>query len=113
MDGIIIPSASLLLTLIWQCDIHVVSSTSAQLPALTLMQLLYEMHETLLNWILLEQEVKILFILTVVVEWKDVKFISCLSKKKFPVKSTLTTICTPAKHCNTISSEAILSRQAQ
>lgn len=77
------------------------------------MQLSYEMHETLLNWILLEQEVKILFIPTVVVVWKGCELYILSLKKKIPVKFTLTTIYTPAKHCNTISSEAILSRQAQ
>lgn len=42
------------------------------------------MYEMLLNWILLEHEVKIFF-LSIVVEWKEVHFISCTcfsTKKK-------------------------------
>lgn len=119
MNGIRVPSTSSFLTLIQQCSIHVVNSTSRQLPTINLMQLSYKMYEMLLNWILLEHEVKIFF-LSIVVEWKEVHFISCTcfsTKKKkkifFPVKSTLTTIYTVAKHCNTISSEAILSRQTK
>lgn len=120
MDGIRVPSASSLLTLFQQCSIHVVNSTSRQLPTITLMQLFYEMHESCLIGSYWNMKLSCgLFFPTVVFEWKEVYFISCtsLSTKKliffFPVKSTLTTIYTVAKCCDTISSEAILSRQTQ